>query len=302
MRIVFLCLLLLVIAILTYQNQQHHTQLNPVSTRFLHPFDDRIRYKITEVDPRFGLSHDDLLEITQQAANIWTEATGKSYFVYDPNARLSIRLIYDERQYQTEQRKKEIAKIDQHQNKWNQQKNHVDVLSKDMDEQYRLLNFKKAELSQLVIQHNESINQINRLGGADPQQRQILETQSQELEHRMQQMQTEINTYNFNIEILNRKVDDLNQLNRNIDQSVNQFNQKFRPRLFDKGIFNGREIHVYEFSNIDDLRLTLAHEFGHALGLGHHNEPNALMFPMLKEQDLQHFRLHPADLALLAER
>ena len=302
MRYVLLIVLCIVIAILSYQNQQHHTKLNPVSTRFLHPFDERIRYKISEVDPRFGLSHDDVVEISQQAIDIWTQATGKTYFIYDPNARLSLRLIYDERQQQTEQRKKEIAKIDQRQQQWNQQKHYVDNLGKEMDQQYQLLNFKKAQLSQLVDQHNEAINQINRLGGADPQQRQQLEAQSQELADRMQQMQREIDSYNFNIQILNRKVDELNQLNQHIDQSVSQFNQKFQPRLFDKGIFNGLEIHIYEFSNIDDLRLTLAHEFGHALGLGHHDEPNALMFPMLKEQDLQNFKLHPADLALLAAR
>lgn len=301
-RVLFLCCAFIILGILTYQNQQVHTKLNPVSARLLHPFDDRIRYKIGEVDPRFGLSHDDVVEISQQAADIWTQATGKSYFVYDPKARLSIRLIYDERQQETEQRKKEIAKIDQRQNQWSQQKSHVDSLGKEMDQQYQLLNFKKAELSALVDQHNQSINQINRLGGADPQQRQQLEAQSQELERRMQQMQIEIDSYNFNIQILNRKVDELNQLNRHIDQSVSQFNQKFQPRLFDKGIFNGREIHVYEFSQIDDLRITLAHEFGHALGLGHHNEPNALMFPMLKEQDMQNFKLHPADIALLTAR
>ena len=44
---------------------------------------------------------------------------------------------------------------------------------------------------------------------------------------------------------------------------------------------------------------TLFHEFGHALGLSHHNDPQALMYPLMKDQDLNNFRLKPADLELL---
>ena len=86
------------------------------------------------------------------------------------------------------------------------------------------------------------------------------------------------------------------------DLAIDQFNQRFQPRLFDKGLFNGREIHIYEFESQEDLRLTLAHEFGHALGMKHHNDPKALMYPMLEEQDMQHFRLQSADIALFNAR
>ena len=36
-----------------------------------------LTYKIAEVDPRFGLSQEQLIQITQQAADIWKEGTGK---------------------------------------------------------------------------------------------------------------------------------------------------------------------------------------------------------------------------------
>lgn len=43
-------------------------------------------------------------------------------------------------------------------------------------------------------------------------------------------------------------------------------------------------------------------KYGHALGLAHHNDPYALMYPMLKDQQLQNFQLRPADLDLLHAR
>jgi len=50
------------------------------------------------------------------------------------------------------------------------------------------------------------------------------------------------------------------------------------------------------------LRLTLAHELGHALGLLHHGDPEALMYPVLSEQKLENFELRPADKTLLYTR
>ena len=302
MRYLILLVLGIVIAVLSYQNKQHHTKLNPLSSRFLHPFDDRIRYRIADVDPRFGLTQEQVNKLTEEAIQIWTLGTGKQHFVYDDHARLTVHLVYDERQYQTEQRKKHIAKIEQEQKIWSQKKSQVDQVSQNLEQSKLILDAKKTQLDALINQYNEYIGQLNRLGGANPQLHQQLELQAQFLDQQVQQIQIEIEQYNFNILRLNAQVDELNQLNHVIDTSVKQFKHNFQPRLFDKGMFNGKSIYIYEFESIDDLRVTLAHEFGHALGLKHHDTPEALMYPMLENQQLENFRLHPADLALLANR
>jgi len=85
-------------------------------------------------------------------------------------------------------------------------------------------------------------------------------------------------------------------------RNIQQAQQRFPPRQFHKGIFMGDKIQIYQFDAKDDLRLTLAHELGHALGLYHHNDPEALMYPVLGEQNLQDFKLRPADKTLLYTR
>lgn len=302
MRVFILILMIALLGVLQYQSRQHHTHLNPVSTRFLHPFDHRIRYRIADVDARFGLSQDEILKITQDAIKIWSDATGKEYFFYDPNARLALYFQYDDRQYETEQRKKHIQDIDQRQQQWANKKQQIDHFGQELDHNRVLLESRRQELENLIANYNQYIATINRLGGAELAQKQYLQYQANALEQQIQQMKVEISHYNFNTERLNQQVSELNQINQSIDLEVIQFNQRFQPRLFDKGSFNGKAIHIYEFATEDDLRLTLAHEFGHALGLKHHNTPNALMFPMMKDQDMQNFRLQAADLALLAER
>ena len=99
-----------------------------------------------------------------------------------------------------------------------------------------------------------------------------------------------------------QKIDELNALDQQLNASVKQYKQRFQPHLFHKGLFNGKQILIYEFESEDDLRLTLAHELGHALGLQHTDDPHALMHPVMKDQDIAHFRLTQADRDLLLAR
>ena len=116
------------------------------------------------------------------------------------------------------------------------------------------------------------------------------------------QLKQQLDIYNQKVDTLNRQVEQLNSVNHQYNQSVDQFNMRFQPRQFDKGVFDGKTINIYEFESDADLRVTIAHELGHTLGLAHNNDPKALMYPMMKEQDLKNFRLTQADLAMLNSR
>ena len=279
-----------------YQTHQHpQLKFNSLGDRITHPFDTRLRYRIAEVDPRFKLSPEQVQSISQQAAQIWKEGTGQDYFVYDPNAQLEIHLIYDQRQSDSEQSREHLSQLESNQQTWVDKKKRLDQVEQDLLWSKQLLDQKKQQLDQQIQQYNQE----QQFAQQNPDQfRQRKET----LQQNVQILQQEISQYNQRIAQLNGQIGELNALDQQLDASVQQYKQRFQPHMFHKGLFNGKQILIYEFESEADLRLTLAHELGHALGLAHNDDPKALMYPIMKDQDLLHFQLTPTDRELLLNR
>ena len=279
-----------------------YPQLNHNSAidRITHPLDTRLRYRIGEVDPRFNISKEQAQNLAQQATEIWHTGTLQSLFVYDPNAQLSINLIYDQRQAESNARSQEMQILENTQQYTQSEKQKVQQIHAELDMANRELDVQKTNYQSKVDQYNQLVNTINQTRqNLDIAARFQLDQQKDQLIIEQAQLKQQLDNYNQKVNYLNQQVEQLNSVNQKFNQSVDRFNTRFQPHQFDKGVFDGRTINIYEFESNDDLRVTIAHELGHALGLAHNNDPKALMYPMMKEQDLKNFRLTSADLAML---
>ena len=279
-----------------------YPQLNHNSAidRITHPLDTRLRYKIGEVDPRFNINKEQVQSLAQQATEIWHAGTLQNLFVYDPNAQLAINLIYDDRQAESNARSQEMRILENTQQYTQGEKQKIQQIHAELDTANRELDIQKVNYQNKVEQYNQLVNSMNQTRqNLDASARFQLDQQKNQLIIEQEQLKQQLDTYNQKVYELNRQVDQLNSVNQQFNQSVDRFNARFQPRQFDKGVFDGRTINIYEFESNDDLRVTIAHELGHALGLAHNNDPKALMYPMMKEQDLKNFRLTAADLAML---
>ncbi|WP_111860525.1 matrixin family metalloprotease [Acinetobacter sp. CFCC 10889] len=282
-----------------------HPQLNhnSVIDRISHPLDTRLRYRIGEVDPRFNLSQSQVQDLAQQAAEIWHQGTMKSLFVYDPNAKLAINLIYDERQAESTARQQELNILENTQQYQNSERSNIEKLRAELDQSNRELEINKVNYESKVTQYNQFVQNINQSNQAmHPSAQAQLEQLKNQLQTEQINLNQKLAVHNKKVNQLNQQVDVLNSNNQQFNHSVDKFNARFQPRQFDKGVFNGQSINIYEFQSDADLRVTIAHELGHALGLLHNADPKALMYPTMEEQDLQNFKLAAADLAMLNSR
>lgn len=278
-------------------------KFNSVTSRLLHPFDTRLRYKIGEIDPRFNLTHQQLLELTEQAADIWHLGTNKELFIYDPAAQLTINLVYDERQANSQARTKELDRIEGSKSVIDKERTKLRELEAQLHHYKRQIEILESNYQAKVEIYNQWVNSVNANRQANlPETIKQLEYQKEKLKSEHVLLRQQIDFFNAKVDEVNNLVNAINSMSDQINQSVDYFNTRFKPYQFDKGVFNGRTINIYEFHSINDLRLTLAHELGHGLGIVHTNDPESLMYPYMEKQNLDNFSLKAADVALLNSR
>lgn len=279
-----------------------HTHAHPVSQHLNEAEDDDspLLYRIADLDPRLNISKQKMIEISQEAAAIWEQGTGKRYFVYDPKATFTVNLVFDQRQVRSMKRTENLKNLEQEKQLWLDENQKLLKLKQDSQQLHTQLELQKikyqAQLNAYASAQKKYLNKSN------TKNLNLLQERTKLLNQQRDVLQILINDHDLNHQQIQVKTDELKQLHEQLTQSVDRFNQNFAPQLVHKGQFKGKQIFIYEFSSIDDLRLTLAHEFGHALGLKHTHNPKSLMYPRIKEQDPKNFQLTATDLALLNHR
>ncbi|MEN3980538.1 matrixin family metalloprotease [Acinetobacter sp. CWB-B33] len=303
MRIVIIAFITLTLLFFHFQTRNNfQLRYNAWSDRIMHPLDTRLRYQIAEVDPRFGMSKEQAIQLSKEAIQIWHDGTQKQLFVYDDQAQLKIKLIYDARQENYNAFKKTQQELDQEHSSNQRISGNLDVSKSSLEQMQQSLRQEQIQLRAEADYLNQQRMSWSRIENEQGENRQRIEAQYQALKEKAQQLQRNIAYYNQMNAQYNQQVGQHNSSIERYNWNVMQAKNRFPPREFHKGVFMGDQIQIYQFDTEDDLRLTLAHELGHALGLGHHADPEALMYPVLGEQDLQHFKLKPADQSLLYAR
>ncbi|MEN5174729.1 matrixin family metalloprotease [Acinetobacter higginsii] len=270
----------------------------PAQSQVRYNTEQPLRYRIAELDPRLNIDQQQMIELSQQAAAIWEKNTGQKYFVYDPDADFVINLVFDQRQIRSMKRAESLSQLEQEQQNWLNRNEKLQRTNADLAESNAQLELQKKAYENQAQQYQQGLAQYK----ADSNNKALfaaLQKQQQQLQQQAQKLQAKITEYNHKVQQTQEKAEKSKQVHQQLSASVNEFNETFKPEVLHKGQFDGKQIFIYEFSSTDDLRLTLAHEFGHALGLKHTRDPRSLMYPRIKDQDAKDFQLTETDLKLL---
>lgn len=263
---------------------------------FIQPCSTPIEYYIAGSDERFGISEAELQAALLEAEALWEKEAGRDLFTASTKG-MGVRLVYGK-----EQRTQDLGKaISKEQEDYDAKKEEVEGLKNLFEKARSVYERKAAEYDALSALYHEQVNYWNAKGGAPEKEYQEINGMHGELQRLREALNTAAEEANDVSNAINARVDELNAYARVVNAKVEVYNTHAEEE-FDQGEYQesdgGRSITVYEFKNTKDLIRVLAHEFGHALQIGHVGNPSSIMYSYnagssleLSEEDIIALRL-----------
>lgn len=250
------------------------------------PCQKTLYYSIGEFDRQFGIRHAEFQSIIEQAETIWEKSIGRNLFAYDPAAEFTINLVFDKRQQATLARQNLVNELQVIESSHTDLATSFEYWHDIFEDKNGVYQRMLQRYQQRLKTYNDDVQFWNKKGGASTEM-------FRELEQERQQLRIEKNRLDEERLYLNRLFETLKSMQKqgaNIANAYQTQRQTYQAKYaetsrFNQGEYDGISITVFQFNNPTDLTLLLTHEFGHALGIGHVDNPKAVMYYLKGEQD-----------------
>lgn len=267
LRTLFRLVLWLGLAWLLWSSFSHREQQSTTESEVNGPLcQTPVAWRLATLDPAFRLSEAQALALITEAAEQWNRITGQQLFTYDAAHGFPIHFQYDERQQQLAQRlllQRNVQRYDEH----------LEVLQRQYQRQLAQVQQQNSRVQQLQQEYQQQLQALEQQGAR---------TLPAALQRQWRLLEEEQR-------VLMQQADELNAEQQRLQQMVTQRNNLLPQQQVigshELGVMSirqaQRQMVIYAFADQQDLLVTLQHEFGHALGLPHSDDPAAVMHAQL---------------------
>lgn len=268
------------------------------------PCSEPLTLRIGDIDQRFDVTKGELAELVQEVSNAWSEATNNRAIQLADDGDIAVNLIYDKEQKLTDRERQHKDRIEVEEHSISMIEREYNRLSDEYESGMQHYEVESQRLRQSIDRLNRWVNQTNNEGGFNQQnlsryedRKKEIDLKKRELARMEQRLKQKASELNSKVTFLNERIDGKNKL-------VDEYNQQFAGvREFTQGVYewtaDSKDINIFHFIDWDELKLVLAHEVGHALGIGHVSNPKSVMHKLMGKQARPGIELTSQDIQAL---
>jgi predicted Zn-dependent protease len=242
-------------------------------------------YSLGTFDTRFGITKEEFLADIETATSMWDRALNRRLFIYkESGGDITVNLIYDKRQKTTDALEEVSGTIKAGRAEYEAIKAQYSPLVATYERDKESLQIAIDEYKTKTDSYNQSVAYWNAHGGAPKNEYDQLAIERSALDQDASNLKQKQSDLNAQVPVLNKMVADMNEIISKYNLSIKTYNNVGGAigKEFDEGeyeqTFGKRTISIYQFNNDNKLIRVLAHEFGHALGLDHVDDTEAIMY------------------------
>lgn len=263
-----------------------------------------LTFHVGSIDERFSITKNEVAGLMEDVAQIWSDAADTTVIEYDGSGEISVNLVYAEEQQLSDRERQHRDRLEHEEFSITVLENEYTRLNREYETEVRQYDEDSRELQETIDRLNEWVRQKNEQGGFNEEDLKQFERRKAEIERvklnlaqRERMLKRKAAELNDKITFLNQKVEAKNRL-------VDEYNRQFTGvRKFTQGAYewtnDSRTINIYHFLDLDELRLVIAHEMGHALGIGHVSNPESVMHELMDSQNRRQLELTEEDIQAL---